>query len=75
MWHQKCQIIISVTKDKISEPGFDPGTCGLWAHHASAALLRTLSELDQVNAGFNRPMRLVQSASTGFIYLLTGFMV
>ena len=23
----------------ISEPGFDPGTCGLWAHHASAAPL------------------------------------
>jgi hypothetical protein len=18
----------------VSEPGFDPGTCGLWAHHA-----------------------------------------
>ena len=24
---------------EISEPGFDPGTCGLWAHHASAAPL------------------------------------
>ena len=23
----------------LSEPGFDPGTCGLWAHHASAAPL------------------------------------
>ena len=23
----------------ISEPGFDPGTCGLWAHHASTAPL------------------------------------
>ena len=23
----------------ISEPGLDPGTCGLWAHHASAAPL------------------------------------
>ncbi|KAK8999488.1 hypothetical protein V6N11_070650 [Hibiscus sabdariffa] len=23
----------------ISEPGFDPGTCGLWAHHASAVPL------------------------------------
>nr|GEW63936.1 hypothetical protein [Tanacetum cinerariifolium] len=21
----------------VSEPGSDPGTCGLWAHHASAA--------------------------------------
>jgi hypothetical protein len=21
----------------VLEPGFDPGTCGLWAHHASAA--------------------------------------
>ncbi|AES76040.1 hypothetical protein MTR_6g069410 [Medicago truncatula] len=21
----------------LSKPGFDPGTCGLWAHHASAA--------------------------------------
>ena len=29
-------------KDKshnVSEPGFDPGTSGLWAHHASAAPL------------------------------------
>jgi len=24
---------------QLSEPGFDPGTCGLWAHHASAAPL------------------------------------
>ena len=24
---------------EISEPDFDPGTCGLWAHHASAAPL------------------------------------
>ncbi|KAK9045138.1 hypothetical protein V6N11_059027 [Hibiscus sabdariffa] len=23
----------------LSEAGFDPGTCGLWAHHASAAPL------------------------------------
>ena len=23
----------------LSEPGFDPGTCGLWAHHASATPL------------------------------------
>ena len=27
----------------LSEPGFDPGTCGLWAHHASAAPLWLLS--------------------------------
>jgi hypothetical protein len=25
--------------NELSEPGFDPGTCGLWAHHASAAPL------------------------------------
>ncbi|KAL6560362.1 hypothetical protein OROGR_003921 [Orobanche gracilis] len=26
--------------NKLSEPSFDPRTCGLWAHHASAAPLR-----------------------------------
>ncbi|GLJ28446.1 hypothetical protein SUGI_0559670 [Cryptomeria japonica] len=29
----------SADTKQISEPGFDPGTCGLWAHHASAAPL------------------------------------
>lgn len=33
---------VSLKKQKfVSEPGFDPGTCGLWAHHASTAPLRT----------------------------------
>jgi hypothetical protein len=26
---------IEAVKSQISEPGFEPGTCGLWAHHAS----------------------------------------
>ena len=29
------------SKKFVSKPGFDPGTCGLWAHHASTAPLRT----------------------------------
>ena len=33
------QKIIEQEATLISEPGFDPGTCGLWAHHASAAPL------------------------------------
>ncbi|KAI3735367.1 hypothetical protein L6452_14863 [Arctium lappa] len=29
----------NIGSHSLSEPGFDPGTCGLWAHHASAAPL------------------------------------
>ncbi|CAK7339667.1 unnamed protein product [Dovyalis caffra] len=34
--------------DFLAEPGFDPGTCGLWAHHASAAPLRFLHQLVKI---------------------------
>ena len=35
-WKKK---IVGGSYSNLSEPGFDPGTCGLWAHHASAAPL------------------------------------
>nr|GEX72716.1 putative LRR receptor-like protein kinase [Tanacetum cinerariifolium] len=37
-------------KDEMLEPGFDPGTCGLWAHHASAAQYQSCicNRLDRV---------------------------
>ncbi|GFP92610.1 probable beta-1 3-galactosyltransferase 11 [Phtheirospermum japonicum] len=51
-WSSDCEKLIETTLQRLhsiraspckgkslSEPGFDPGTCGLWAHHASAAPL------------------------------------
>ena len=37
-----CEILKNKNKNfikRLSERGFDPRTCGLWAHHASAAPL------------------------------------
>ncbi|GJR05894.1 hypothetical protein Tco_0528878 [Tanacetum coccineum] len=35
--HWICYMIRGLGQQLVSEPGFDPGTCRLWAHHASAA--------------------------------------
>ena len=41
----KTQALIECAR--LSEPGFDPGTCGLWAHHASAAPLRNFNGIQR----------------------------
>lgn len=46
---KQSRVIDENSKKELSERGFDPLTCGLWAHHSSTELLRTSQMEDCVS--------------------------